>query len=62
MSEQGAYKPYAYYQLMETSLRELLVEKGIITDEQVNGEVTAMRARTPERGARVVARAWADAE
>jgi len=45
---------------METSLRELLVEKGIITDEQVNAEVVAMRARTPERGARVVARAWVD--
>ena len=62
MSEQGTYKPYAYYELMETSLRELLVEKGLITDEQVNAEVTAMRARTPERGARVVARAWVDAE
>src|ERR1700741_1020875 len=47
---------------METSLRELLVEKGIVTDEQVNAEVAAMRARTPERGARVVARAWVDAE
>src|SRR4029077_5181460 len=62
MSEQGSYKPYAYYELMETSLRELLVEKGILTDEQVNAEVAAMRARTPERGARVVARAWVDAE
>src|SRR6267378_1912620 len=60
MSEQGTYKPYAYYELMETSLRELLVEKGIITDAQVNAEVAAMRARTPERGARVVARAWVD--
>src|SRR3954468_14279988 len=60
MSEQGSYKPYAYYELMETSLRELLVEKGIITDEQVSAEVRAMRARTPERGARVVARAWLD--
>src|SRR5438132_7839396 len=61
MSEQGTYKPYAYYELMETSLRELLVEKGIITNEQVNAEVAAMRARQPERGARVVARAWTDA-
>jgi len=61
MSDQGTYKPFAYYELMETSLRELLVEKGILTDEQVNAEVAAMRARTPERGARVVARAWADA-
>jgi nitrile hydratase len=60
MSDQGTYQPFTYYQLMETSLRELLVEKGIVTDEQVNAEVTAMRGRQPERGARVVARAWTD--
>src|SRR6267143_5777696 len=45
---------------METSRRELLVEKGLVTDEQVNAEVAAMRARQPERGARVVAKAWVD--
>jgi nitrile hydratase len=60
MSDQGRYQPFTYYRLMETSLRELLVEKGIVTDTQVNDEVAAMRARTPERGAKVVARAWLD--
>ena len=60
MKDQGTYQPYSYYQLMETSLRELLVEKGLVTDEQVNAEVAAMRARQPERGARVVAKAWID--
>jgi nitrile hydratase len=62
MSDRGTYQPFTYYQLMETSLRELLVEKGIVTDEQVNAEVVAMRARQPERGARAVAKAWVDAE
>src|SRR5205085_6530865 len=62
MKNQGTYQPYSYYQLMETSLRELLVEKGIVSDEAVNAEVTAMRGRQPERGSRVVARAWLDAE
>jgi nitrile hydratase subunit alpha len=60
MSEQGNYRPLSYFQLMEVSLRELLVEKGILTDEQVNAAVEDMRARTPERGAKVVARAWVD--
>jgi nitrile hydratase len=59
-SEQGRYQPFTYYQLMETSLRELLVEKGIVTNDQVNAEVSAMRNRTPERGAQVVAKAWLD--
>jgi nitrile hydratase len=60
MSDQGRYQPFTYYQLMETSLRELLVEKGIVTDAQVNDEVAAMRGRTPERGSKVVAKAWLD--
>jgi nitrile hydratase subunit alpha len=61
-TDRGSYQPFTYYQLMETSLRELLVEKGLVTDEQVDAEVAAMRARQPQRGARVVAKAWLDAE
>jgi nitrile hydratase subunit alpha len=59
--DQGKYRPLSYFQLMEISLRELLVEKGIITNAQVDAEVENMRSRTPERGAKVVARAWVDA-
>ncbi|MFY9317331.1 MAG: nitrile hydratase subunit alpha [Burkholderiales bacterium] len=58
MSEPGKYQPYSYFQLMEVSLRELLVEKGAVTDAQVDAAVEDMRQRSPERGARVVARAW----
>ncbi|HEX6158094.1 MAG TPA: nitrile hydratase subunit alpha [Burkholderiales bacterium] len=61
MKEQGNYRPLSYFQLMEVSLRELLVEKGILTNEQVDAAVEDMRSRTPERGAKVVARAWVDA-
>jgi nitrile hydratase len=60
MSEQGKYRPLSYFQLMEISLRELLVEKGVLTSEQIQAEVENMRSRTPERGAKVVARAWMD--
>jgi nitrile hydratase len=62
MSDQGKYRPLSYFQLMEISLRELLVEKGILTNEQVDAEVEDMRRRTPERGAKVVARAWVDSD
>jgi nitrile hydratase len=58
--DHGMYRPLSYFQLMEVTLRELLVEKGVLTQAQVDAEVQAMRSRTPERGARVVARAWAD--
>ncbi len=60
MSDRGKYRPLSYFQLMEVTLRELLVEKGLITEEQVNATLEDMRRRTPERGARVVARAWVD--
>lgn len=60
MKDQGNYRPLSYFQLMEVTLRELLVEKGIITDAQVDEEVQAMRGRTPDRGARVVAKAWVE--
>jgi len=59
-TETGGYQPYSYFQLMEVSLRELLVEKGIVTEAQVEATVEDMRNRTPERGARVVAHAWTD--
>jgi len=61
MNDRGKYQPLTYFQLMEVSLRELLVEKGLLTDEQVREGVKDMRRRTPERGARVVAHAWTDA-
>ncbi|MEW6689087.1 MAG: nitrile hydratase subunit alpha [Pseudomonadota bacterium] len=60
MSERGTYQPYSYFQLMEVSLRELLVEKGVLTEAQIAAAVEDMRSRTPERGARVVAHAWVD--
>ena len=58
--DNGRYQPLSYFQLMEVSLRELLVEKGILTDEQVRAAVDDMRSRGAERGASVVARAWTD--
>ena len=58
--DEGSYRPLSYFQLMEVTLRELLVEKGFLTEAQVAAEVENMRSRTPERGARVVARAWLD--
>jgi len=60
MSELGNYRPLTYFQLMEISLRELLVEKGVVSEPQIEATVEDMRSRGPERGARVVARAWTD--
>jgi nitrile hydratase len=50
----------SYYRTMETAVRELLIEKGVFTADDVRRAVEAMDARTPAQGARVVARAWTD--
>jgi nitrile hydratase len=49
-----------YYQRMEIAVRELLIEKRIITADDVRRAIEAMDARGPAQGARVVARAWSD--
>ena len=56
----GTYQPLTYYQMMEVSLRELLVEKGVITEAEVDKAMGEIGARSPERGAKMVARAWVD--
>lgn len=52
--------PLTHAQVTEIALRELLVDKGIITPSEITAQVTAMDARTPANGAAVVARAWTD--
>ena len=52
--------PLTYYQAMEGAVRELLIEKGIVTADEVRATIEAMDARSPALGARVVARAWSD--
>ncbi len=50
--------PLSYYQALEVAVRELLIEKGIVSGDDVRGAIEAMDARTPAQGARIVARAW----
>ena len=52
--------PLSDYQLMEIAVRELLIEKRILTADEIRRAIEAMDARSPAIGARVVARAWVD--
>jgi nitrile hydratase len=49
-----------YYKRMEIAVRELLIEKNILTPEEIRVAVERMDQRGPHLGARVVARAWVD--
>lgn len=42
------------------ALEDLLVEKGILTHEEVRARIDWLVSRTPAHGARLVARAWVD--
>jgi nitrile hydratase subunit alpha len=49
-----------YYRALEAAVRELLVEKGIVSAEDVRRQVEEMDGRNAGRGATMVARAWLD--
>ncbi|MFQ5971894.1 MAG: nitrile hydratase subunit alpha [Alphaproteobacteria bacterium] len=53
-------EPQGYYQLLATAVRELLIEKGVFTADDVRHAIEAIDAISPALGARVVARAWVD--
>jgi len=50
------------YEIMVHAIKELLIEKGVITGEEIRKTLEFMDTRTPALGAKVVARAWANAE
>ncbi|MGF7162236.1 nitrile hydratase [Rhodoligotrophos appendicifer] len=49
-----------YYDIMETAVRELLIERKLIRAEEIRGQIEVIDSRTPALGAKVVARAWVD--
>ncbi|HTO80741.1 MAG TPA: nitrile hydratase subunit alpha [Methylomirabilota bacterium] len=53
-------QPLGYYQIMEIAVRELLMEKGIVTADEIRQALEVIDSRTPALGARMVARAWTD--
>jgi nitrile hydratase len=51
-----------YYEKRVSAIQSLLIEKGLITADEVRRAVEDMDSRTPALGAKVVARAWVDPE
>jgi nitrile hydratase alpha subunit len=49
-----------YYEVMETALRELLVEKKLIDPAEIRRQIEVLDSRNPALGAKIVARAWVD--
>jgi nitrile hydratase alpha subunit len=49
-----------YFDMMETAVRELLVEKRLFGADEIRRQIEVLDSRTPALGAKVVARAWID--
>ena len=57
--------PHPKHELSEPAkriyaIRELLIEKGVISQEDIQRQIDYMEARSPANGARIVARTWVD--
>lgn len=55
------FTPRADLRVLEQALRELLIEKGVFSADQLRQQIETTDSRVPELGAKVVARAWVDA-
>jgi nitrile hydratase len=51
-----------YFEIMETALRELLIERGLISAGDIRRQIEVLDSRSPALGAQVVAKAWLDAD
>jgi len=54
--------PPGRYELMTYALRELLIEKGHLTADEIHRAQERLDSWQPSQGARIVARAWVDAD
>src|SRR5271154_22872 len=54
--------PPGRYEVMILAMRDLLIEKGIVSAEQIRRGFETLDSWQPSRGAQIVARAWTDEE
>jgi nitrile hydratase len=52
--------PAGAYEMLEEAIRSLLIEKGVLTAQEIATQIDLMDSRTPALGAKVVAKAWVD--
>jgi len=59
-AEVGATGRPGYYDMLETAVRELLIEKKYFSAGEIRRQIEVLDSRTPALGAKVVAKAWTD--
>lgn len=51
-----------YYEILEISVRELLIEKGLIGADEVRKQIELLDSRSPVLGSKLVVKAWLEPE
>ncbi len=58
--EEASDKAPDYFEIMERSVTELLIEKHLIEPDDIRRQIEVLDSRNPALGGKVVARAWVD--
>jgi nitrile hydratase alpha subunit len=52
--------PPGYYEILVAAVSELLIERKLISSDEIRRQIEVLDSRTPALGAMIVARAWVD--
>ena len=52
--------PIGTYEVLEEAIRSLLIDKGVLTAQEIAAQVDLMDSRSSALGAKVIAKAWTD--
>lgn len=53
-------RPPTEHELLERAIRELLIEKGVVSAQEIQRQIEAMDSKSPSTGSQLIARAWTD--
>jgi nitrile hydratase len=53
-------EPKEDWEFLEIAIRELLIEKNVLSAREIQNEIEAWEKKNPERAAEIIARAWVD--
>lgn len=54
--------PFTHHQVMAEAVGELLIDKGIISADDLRAMIELIDSKSPAEGARVIAKCWSDAD
>ena len=58
--EAGPKHELSHWAKRAYAMRDILIEKGVVTEEDIRQQAEFAESKTPANGARLVARAWTD--